>query len=329
MATDLTRATDDRSYGTSPSGLRRKQCVCPAGIHGNRREARRAHAARPARKPGGRIRYPARRVWSASCAECRWPGFPTPSPGAARRSLSQRLDDVVAPLGCSAGWERISQSFAASGALQRPVRWYWWSSAPAGARTVVDAAQGGFAADVSCQWGARDCNPPVRALVSQFRRLRDHGDLLGFRMGPAPDVSMSKHWQGVQRLTANQGRFLAVSRSGKNVSFVVVAMASRDGSGERFRSNRIAARSAQRRPPARDRVVEVVRSTPASTIPAGSNRSASSSSWVSRRVRARASSSGISRTRGIRAGPACFRTPPGSRVRAQSRSQSCATSATY
>ena len=37
-------------------------------------------------------------------------------------------------------------------------------------------------------------------------------------------------------------------------------MASRNGSGERFRSNRIAARSAQRRPPAGDRVVKVVRS---------------------------------------------------------------------
>ena len=85
-------------------------------------------------------------------------------------------------------------------------------SAPAGARNGVDTAQGGFAADVSCQWGARDCNPPVRALVSQFRRLRDHGDLLGFRMGPAPDVSMSKHWQGVQRLTANQGRFRESAR---------------------------------------------------------------------------------------------------------------------
>ena len=153
---------------------------------------------------------------------------------------------------------RCLRGVAAAGALVLVV-----ASAPAGgARTGVDAAQGGFAADVSCQWGARDCNPPVRALKSQFRRLRDHGDLLGFRMGPAPDVSMSKHWQGVQRLTANQGRFLAVSRSGKNVSFVVVAMASRDGSGERFRSNRIAARSDQRRPPAGDRVVEVVRSDP-------------------------------------------------------------------
>lgn len=122
------------------------------------------------------------------------------------------------------------------------------------------AAQGGFAADVSCGWGARACNPPARSLVGEFRRLRDHGDLWGFRMGGAPDVSMSKHWQGVQRLTANQGRYLAVSRSGKNVSFVVVAMPSRDGSGVRFRSNRIAARSAQKRPPASDRVVKVVRS---------------------------------------------------------------------
>ena len=124
------------------------------------------------------------------------------------------------------------------------------------------AAQSGFAADPSCRWGARDCNPPARNLLSEFRRLRDHGDLLGFRMGPAPDVSMNKHWQGVQRLTPQQGRYLAVSRSGRNVSFVVVAMSSRDGSGERFRSNRIAASSAQRRPPAGDRVVRVVRSDP-------------------------------------------------------------------
>ena len=77
-------------------------------------------------KARGGFRCPARRVWSASCAGCWWPGFPTPTLGAARRSFSQRLDHAVALLGCSAGWERISQSFAASGALQRPVRWYWW-----------------------------------------------------------------------------------------------------------------------------------------------------------------------------------------------------------
>jgi hypothetical protein len=122
------------------------------------------------------------------------------------------------------------------------------------------AAQGGFAADVSCTWGARDCNPPARNLLSQFRRLRDHGDIWGFRMGPAPDVNMGKHWQGVQRLAADQGRYMVVSRSGKNVSFVVVHLPSRNGSRERLRSNRIGARSARRRPPAGDRVVKVVRS---------------------------------------------------------------------
>jgi hypothetical protein len=124
------------------------------------------------------------------------------------------------------------------------------------------AAQSSFSADVSCRWGARECNPPARGLAAQFRALRDHGDLLGFRMGAAPDVNMSKHWQGVQRLTPGQGRFLAISRSGKSVSFVVVSMASRDGSGERYRSNRIASHSAAKRPPASDRVVTVVSSDP-------------------------------------------------------------------
>jgi hypothetical protein len=122
------------------------------------------------------------------------------------------------------------------------------------------AAQGGFAADVTCTWGARDCNPPARKLLSQFRRLRDHGDIWGYRMGPAPDVTMSKHWQGVQRLTADDGRYMVVSRSGKKVSFVVVRMRSRNRSRERLRSNRIGRRSAQVRPPAADRVVKVVRS---------------------------------------------------------------------
>jgi hypothetical protein len=71
---------------------------------------------------------------------------------------------------------------------------------------------------------------------------------------------MSKHWQGVQRLTADQGRYLAVSRSGRNVSFVVVALPSRNSSRERLRSNRVGSRSARRSPPASDRVVKVVRS---------------------------------------------------------------------
>ncbi len=118
-------------------------------------------------------------------------------------------------------------------------------------------ADDAFTADTSCRWEANNCNRPVEGLMSQFGSLRDHGDILGFRMGPAPDVTMSKHWQGVQRLTAGQGRFLAISRSGKHVSFVIVGMSSRNGTGERLRSNRIGRRSALVAPPVGDRVVTV------------------------------------------------------------------------
>src|SRR5215210_6145326 len=130
------------------------------------------------------------------------------------------------------------------------------ASGPA-ARERGVAAQAGFVADTTCTWGARDCNPPARGVLAQFRRLRDHGDIWGFRMGPAPDVNMSKHWQGVQRLPADNGRYMVVSRSGKNVSFVVVHLPSRNSSRERLRSNRIGRRSARVRPPAGDRVVKV------------------------------------------------------------------------
>jgi len=125
------------------------------------------------------------------------------------------------------------------------------------------AAQESFAPDVSCRWGASDCSAPARGLVAQFRGLRSHGDLLGYRMGGAPDVDVSHHWQGVQRLATRQGRYLAISRSGANVSFVIVRMASRDGSGERYRSNRIGSPSVRTAPAAGDRVVTVVPSDPA------------------------------------------------------------------
>lgn len=125
--------------------------------------------------------------------------------------------------------------------------------------TVTPAtAQEAFEADVSCRWGARDCSRPARDLVAQFNRLRDHGDLIGFGMGRAPDVSNANHWQGVQRLATQRGRYLAVSRNGANVSFVIVRMASRDRSGERYRSNHIGPTSADTPPPATDRVVTVV-----------------------------------------------------------------------
>ena len=109
--------------------------------------------------------------------------------------------------------------------------------------------------DSTCRWGSAACNPPVRNLVAQFRTLRDHGDLLGFHMNGSPDVDASRHWQGIQRLMPGQGRYVAVSRSGRGVSFVVVRMASRDAGGARFRSNRIGVRSSLVAPPIGDQVV--------------------------------------------------------------------------
>jgi hypothetical protein len=90
-----------------------------------------------------------------------------------------------------------------------------------------------------CAWGASDCNKCVPNAVSAVNSLRDHGDVLGFYPG-ATDVSLSHHWQGIQRLPVAGGRYLAVSQSGSNNAFTVVHMESRDsGTGLRFRSNRL------------------------------------------------------------------------------------------
>ena len=119
--------------------------------------------------------------------------------------------------------------------------------------------------DTTCRWGATDCNPPVNGLLGQFRSLRDHGDVLGFNRGPAPSLTLKKHWQGIQRLMVSQGRFAAVSRSGADKSFVIVRMGSRDTSGERWRSNRLDANvnvmdaiASLRVPPPNDVVVSVI-----------------------------------------------------------------------
>jgi len=94
-----------------------------------------------------------------------------------------------------------------------------------------------------CPWNSPDCNPCVVDAIGSINRLRDHGDILGFHMGGAPDVTVGKHWQGVQRLMNAGARFLVVSRnipdSSKDVAFVVVEMGSRNPDGLRFRSNRL------------------------------------------------------------------------------------------
>lgn len=115
--------------------------------------------------------------------------------------------------------------------------------------------------DATCEYGAAACNPPAPGLVDQFRILRDHGDPMGFHLGRAPDVSLTRHWQGIQRVMSGDARHLVVSRSGARTGFAIVRMGSRIRGGERFRSNRIGNRTAIVEPPQSD-VVVTTRSSP-------------------------------------------------------------------
>ncbi len=116
----------------------------------------------------------------------------------------------------------------------------------------------------TCAWGSDDCNVCVPDAADAIHRLRDHGDILGFHMNGSPDVDFSHHWQGVQRLMGGGGRYLAVSRSlageGTDVSFVIVQMASRNGDGVRYRSNRLNPHWFVQftAPPAQDRIAVTV-----------------------------------------------------------------------
>lgn len=80
--------------------------------------------------------------------------------------------------------------------------------------------------------------------AEQLRSLRDHGDILGFRMGagyPDPDGD-DYHWQGVQRLPIGGGRLLAVSSStpdSEGGHVAIVQLGSRSAAGGRLRSNRL------------------------------------------------------------------------------------------
>ncbi|UCH93482.1 MAG: hypothetical protein JSV88_24865 [Candidatus Aminicenantes bacterium] len=83
--------------------------------------------------------------------------------------------------------------------------------------------------------------PCVSNVVESFNKLDIQGDILGFHMNGAPDVTLTKHWQGIQRLQDNSGQpYLIISRSGeKESAFVVVKMGSKKNrGGKRLLSNR-------------------------------------------------------------------------------------------
>ena len=88
---------------------------------------------------------------------------------------------------------------------------------------------------------ANRCVPNPEAQLSS---LRDHGDILGFRMGAGyPDPEDEKyHWQGVQRLPIGRGRVFAVSSStpaSKGGHLAIVRFGSRTTVSGRLRSNRL------------------------------------------------------------------------------------------
>ena len=116
--------------------------------------------------------------------------------------------------------------------------------------------------DTDCPWGAADCNRCVPDVVASMNSLRSHGDLMGFRLGDAPDPTLFHHWEGIARLMSRGGRYLAVSRAtgGEDVMFVVVEMASRDTDGRRFRSNKITFNGLSKStvPPAGDTIILTV-----------------------------------------------------------------------
>ncbi len=119
--------------------------------------------------------------------------------------------------------------------------------------------------DTSCAWAAPDCINPVADPRGQFRALRDHGDLMGFRPGPGDHpqpTHIYKHYEGVQRLAPGGGRFLAVSQAGYGTAFSIVRLGSRDVGGERLRSNRLGKVSNDVKPPPADTVVTRVPASP-------------------------------------------------------------------
>lgn len=122
------------------------------------------------------------------------------------------------------------------------------SDSAAATRTSPLVTLGG---DTSCAPGSLNCNLCVPDVPARFNELRDHGEVLGFNPGTF-DFNVaypsSNHWEGIQRLTVDYGRYFVLSkrddRAGGNVGHLVF-MGTRNGDGLRFRSNRLSTSIAQ------------------------------------------------------------------------------------
>ena len=108
----------------------------------------------------------------------------------------------------------------------------------------------------ACPWGSANCNACVADVRESVNELRTRGDILGFYLGPAPEPSQTKHWQGIQRLMVGPVATLLVSSSNKDqAGLSLVRMGSRVQDGLRLRSNRLARADVQHTsPPDVDRI---------------------------------------------------------------------------
>lgn len=108
-----------------------------------------------------------------------------------------------------------------------------------------------------------DDNPRVENVEAKFAALKTYGEIMGFYLGAgAPDPTVYKHWQGIQRSVAPGTPYFFVSRSGeheagKHPNIAVVEMLSRNKDRGRLRSNRLntSSKPLDTAPPAMDRIV--------------------------------------------------------------------------
>lgn len=115
----------------------------------------------------------------------------------------------------------------------------WLAALVALASPRVEPAIPPLTGYVAERWGAYDYNRCVLDVSGSLSALESPGELLGFNPGPQPGFNrLTSHWQGVQRLAADGGGWLALTRSGAAVGFVLVRMGSRRGDGMEWRSNR-------------------------------------------------------------------------------------------
>lgn len=109
----------------------------------------------------------------------------------------------------------------------------------------------------------------VPNVEAQFGTIERFGDAMGFFLGPAPNPSQSKHWQGIARHPNPASNVFYVTRNGNNTAgaranLAVVQMKSRDGlTGDRLRSNRLArgTETQDTAPPGNDAIVRNIEFT--------------------------------------------------------------------